>query len=86
MIVNATRDHQRRARIERHIVHLVPPPDVIPEVDQMILYLREFLIASFTHWHSAVPPITLGRRRLPQRREEWLARAGCHRWLRDQNR
>jgi RNA polymerase sigma factor (sigma-70 family) len=40
MVVNATRDHHRRARIERRIVHLVPPPDVIPEVDEMILFLR----------------------------------------------
>jgi RNA polymerase sigma factor (sigma-70 family) len=40
MVVNATRDHHRRVRIERHIVHLVPPPDVIPEVDEMILFLR----------------------------------------------
>ncbi len=40
MVVNATRDHHRRVRIERRMVHLAPPPDAIPEVDEMMLFLK----------------------------------------------
>ncbi len=40
MVVNATRDHHRRVKIERRVIHLAPPPDVIPEVDEMILLVR----------------------------------------------
>ena len=40
MVVNATRDHHRRSRIERQYIHAVPRPDVIPEVDEMILLVR----------------------------------------------
>jgi RNA polymerase sigma factor (sigma-70 family) len=40
MVVNATRDHHRRTKIERHLIHVAPTPDVIPEVDEMILLVR----------------------------------------------
>lgn len=40
MVVNATRDHHRRAKIERRVVHMPPPPGVIPEVDEMIVLVR----------------------------------------------
>jgi RNA polymerase sigma factor (sigma-70 family) len=40
MVVNATRDHHRRTRVERQLIHVAPPPDVIPEVDEMILLVR----------------------------------------------
>jgi DNA-directed RNA polymerase specialized sigma24 family protein len=40
MVVNATRDHHRRIRIERRFVHVAPPPAVIPEVDEVILIVQ----------------------------------------------
>jgi RNA polymerase sigma factor (sigma-70 family) len=40
MVVNATRDHHRRVKIERRVIHLAPPPYVIPEVDEIILLVR----------------------------------------------
>jgi RNA polymerase sigma factor (sigma-70 family) len=40
MVVNATRDHHRRTKVERQFIHVAPRPDVIPEVDEMILLVR----------------------------------------------
>jgi DNA-directed RNA polymerase specialized sigma24 family protein len=36
MVVNATRDHHRRLRVERRSAPLPPPPVLMPDVDEVI--------------------------------------------------
>ena len=40
MVVNSARDHYRRVKVEHRFVHVVPPSDVIPEVDETIILVR----------------------------------------------
>jgi RNA polymerase sigma factor (sigma-70 family) len=40
MVVNATRDHHRRIKVERRSAPSPPPPVLMPEVDEVILILQ----------------------------------------------
>jgi DNA-directed RNA polymerase specialized sigma24 family protein len=40
MVINATRDHHRRIRVERRLVLSPPPPVINPEVDEIIEILK----------------------------------------------
>jgi RNA polymerase sigma factor (sigma-70 family) len=41
MVINAARDHHRRIRLERRVVHAAPSPVLIPEVDEIIGILQK---------------------------------------------
>ena len=40
MVVNATRDHHRRIRVERRSAPLPPPPVLMPDVDEVITIVQ----------------------------------------------